>query len=244
MFAYNSGAMSFFNRFSFLTKTRTIRLVVPPEFNRNSPNVVKLMTPEDSGIWLLDRMRQQVGFENYSDTKLLDFGCGVRFSQALINTNFSIGQYVGVDVCRPMIKFLQKNVRNNRFSYHFVDAYHPNYNPGGSPLTHESRLPLTQTDFNLVCLFSVITHQSPEDSAIIFSLLRRHVRSDGHLFFTCFLDDSISEYEDRSADQNRGRCFYNSGFLTELVQTTGWRLIAKAPPNGPLIGDSFVFAAQ
>jgi len=189
-------------------------------------------------------MRQQIGIQTYSDKKLLDFGCGVRFSQALINTNYSIGQYVGVDVCRPIIEYLQKSVRNNRFSYHFIDAYHPTYNPGGSALSHDFRLPLAQSDFDIACLFSVITHQSPEDSEIIFSLLRRHVRSDGHLFFTCFLDDSLPEYEDRSADGNRGRCFYNSAYLVDLAQSAGWRFVAKAPANGPLIGDSFVFESR
>src|SRR5262245_5543676 len=108
------------------------KLVVPPEFNRNSSTVTALMTPEQSGCWLLERMRQQIGVTGYADKKILDFGCGVRFSQALINTNFSVGQYVGVDVYRPMIDFLQNSVRDDRFSYIFVDSYHAMYNPAGS----------------------------------------------------------------------------------------------------------------
>ena len=54
-------------------------LIVPPEFNCNSPNVTSLMTPEQRGIWLLERMRQQIGFVSYADKKVLDFGCGVRW---------------------------------------------------------------------------------------------------------------------------------------------------------------------
>ena len=85
----------------FLRRGRP-RLVVPPAFNRNSPTVTSIMTPEESGRWLLERMRQQIGFSSYAKTRLLDFGCGVRFSQALVNTDFRIGLYVGIDIDRPM----------------------------------------------------------------------------------------------------------------------------------------------
>lgn len=216
-------------------------LVVPEEFNRNSITVTSLMTPEQSGIWLLERMRRQIGFESYDDKKMLDFGCGVRFSQAIINCEFPMGRYFGVDVFRPMIEFLQSNVRDRRFAYHFLDAYHPLYNPCGSLLSPESVLPIAGQDFDIVCMFSVITHQYPSDSRSIFSMLRRHISADGHLFFTCFLDDAISTFEDRSPQRDGGRCFYNPGFLTELVESCGWRLVGRAPVVGPLIGASFVY---
>jgi hypothetical protein len=77
------------------------------------------MTPEQSGVWLLERMRKHIGFEGYADKNLLDFGCGVRFSQAIINCDFPIGRYVGVDVYPAMIKFLQENVQDPRFAYCF-----------------------------------------------------------------------------------------------------------------------------
>ena len=227
----------------FLRRGRP-RLVVPPAFNRNSPTVTSIMTPEESGRWLLERMRQQIGFSSYAKTRLLDFGCGVRFSQALVNTDFRIGFYVGIDIDRPMIEFLQKEVRSDSFQYIFVDAYHPMYNPRGTLRSSELELPLSESDFDIVCMFSVITHQNPDDSRRIFYLLRQHVTVDGHLFFTCFLDDSISDYEDRSPDKNGGRCFYNSRFLTDLVESVGWRFSSSAPADGPLIGNSFVFKCK
>src|SRR5262245_37618846 len=115
-------------------------LVVPPEFNRNSPTVTSLMTPEQSGTWLLERMRQHIGFADYADRHVLDFGCGVRFSQAVINARLPIGRYVGVDIYRPMIEFLQKEVRDERFSYVFLNAHHALYNPQGTQLSPETRL--------------------------------------------------------------------------------------------------------
>jgi hypothetical protein len=90
-------------------------------------------------------------------------------------------------------------------------------------------------------MFSVITHQYPLDAKNISSMLRRHISVDGHLFFTCFLDDTITTFEDRSPERNGGRCFYNPDFLTKLVESRGWREVSRAPAEGPVIGDSFVF---
>lgn len=216
-------------------------LVVPDRFNRNSNKVTSLMTPEQSGMWLLEWMRLQIGFNDYADQKVLDFGCAVRFSQAIINTEAPIGRYVGVDVSRPMIEFLNDNVSDPRFSYYWLDAYHPLYNPLGTVLTPETALPFAEQDFDVACMFSLITHLYPADSKSIFSMLRRHVGGHGYLFFSCFLDDSISTFEDRSENRNGGICFYNTDFLTDLAESCGWRPINIAPSVGPLIGQSLVF---
>src|SRR5262245_59297104 len=131
-------------------------LRVPEKFNRNSTTVTSLMSPEQSGCWLLERMRQHIGFESYSDKKVLDFGCGVRFSQAILNTKMRFGHYAGVDVFREMIEFLQKNIRDHRFEYGFLNAYHPLFNPNGIALSPDSMLPIKTSDFDIVCMFSVI----------------------------------------------------------------------------------------
>jgi len=218
-----------------------IRLQVPERFNRNSPKVTALMTPEQSGRWLLERMRQHIGLETLDRVKLLDFGCGVRFSQAILNTGFRIGGYTGVDNDRAMIEFLQSAVRDRRMSYVFLDAYHPMYNKTGQPLAATTRLPIEEASHDVISMFSVITHQNPEDSMSIFKLLRRYVREDGYLFFTCFLDDAIPSFEDRSPERNGGFVFYNPSFLKDLVERCGWREVSRAPGEGPVIGNSFVF---
>jgi SAM-dependent methyltransferase len=196
-----------------------------------------------SGLWLLDRMRRQIGLDTLENIRLLDFGCGVRFSQAIVNTGFRIGAYTGVDNDRAMIEFLQRNVRDRRMSYVFLDAQHHLYDAAGRPMDFTTRLPLEEERYDIASMFSVITHQHPADSASIFALLRRYVRPGGHLFFTCFLDDAIPSFEDRSAEQNGGRCFYNTSFLKDLVESRGWREVNRAPGVNPLIGDSFVFRA-
>lgn len=216
-------------------------LSVPPQFNRNSPTVTALMTPEQSGRWLLERMRQAIGFDSYDRIALLDFGCGVRFSQAIINTQLNIGSYAGVDNYKELVEFLNSAVRDARFSYAFLNAHHAIYNPKGRHLQPQTRLPLKEQSFDVVSMFSVITHQDPEEAATIFAMLERYVKRDGRLFFTCFLDESIASFEDRSPEGLKGeRCYYNPAFLTELIEQNGWVVVGRAPREAPLIGDSFV----
>jgi SAM-dependent methyltransferase len=189
-------------------------------------------------------MRQQLGFADYAGRSVLDFGCGVRFSQTIINARVPIGRYVGVDNYRPMIEFLRDSVWDERLSYVFLDAHHAMYNPDGAALSPDTRLDVPTAAFDVVCMFSVITHQYPDDSTSIFSILRRHVRRDGQLFFTCFLDESIPAFEDRSRERNGGIVFYNPRFIMDLVERCGWQVVSRAPAESPLIGDSFVFRVR
>lgn len=216
------------------------RLVVPEAFNRNSATVTKLMPPEESGRWLLERMRQSLGLESYADQAVLDFGCGVRFSQAILNTGYPMGRYVGIDNARAMIEFLRRKVRDRRFEFHFLDAFHPLYNPRGRRLGADTSLPIPENAFDVVCMFSVITHQNPADAEAIFTILRRYVAPSGALFFTCFLDSGIADYEDRSPERNGGRCFYQPAFLTALVERCGWEVAGHGDSECPIIASSFV----
>jgi len=156
--------------------------IVPQQFNRNSQKVSSLMPPQDSGAWLLERMRQRIGLKTLAASRLLDFGCGVRFTQAILNHRIPIRSYTGIDCFAEMIDFLRSTVRDPRFSYVLLDAHHPLYNPKGRPLSNETELPLPLHAFDVISLFSVITHQNPDDAAFIFSLLRRHTATQGASF--------------------------------------------------------------
>ncbi len=198
------------------------------------------MPPEESGRFLLDRMRTRIGLANYENVRLLDFGCGVRFTQTILNTDMKIGSYVGVDNYSDMIEFLNESVRDQRFRFLYLNAYHPLYNTSGERLSSNTTLPLDEGSFDIVSMFSVITHQGPDDSHMIFRLLRRYVKADGHLFFTCFLDPLLESHEDRSPLKNGGMCFYGPSFLERIVETSGWRIVNHAPGEGPLIADSYL----
>jgi len=157
--------------------------VVPPKFLRNAPNVLELGPPADVGLTLVDYMCRRIGIDNLDGLDVLDFGCGTRFADTLMNRRVPLRSYTGIDVHGEMIEFLTREATDPRLSFHRFDARNPLYNPGGLPMTADTLLPVGDRRFDLICMFSVITHQLPEDARALFAILRRYVRCGGHLFF-------------------------------------------------------------
>jgi SAM-dependent methyltransferase len=162
-------------------------LDVPEPFLRHS------CTDEDeahaSSMWQMQHMCEQVGRADLRDLEVLDFGCGTRFTRALLNESVPIKRYVGVDVYRKMIDFLRKNVHDPRFEYFHINAHNALYNPKGEALTEAMELPIDGQTFDIICLFSVFSHLAPHDYVTMLKLLRRYAKPDGRLFFTLYIDE-------------------------------------------------------
>ncbi len=154
-------------------------LVVPSELCRNA--IRDPVAVVDASVWLIGHMCEHIGASDLGDLDVLDFGCGVRFTQAFLNRGVPIKHYVGVDVSRPVIDFLRSNVSDPRFEFFHLDARNERYNPTGQPLS-EMTVPETEgRRFDLICLFSVFTHLAPADYVAMLRLLRRFVQPDGRL---------------------------------------------------------------
>src|SRR4051794_10979681 len=110
-------------------------LTVPDWLSRNSATVRALMSPEDSGALLLESMRQRLGLPSYDDVSVLDFGCGVRFTQAIINRDLRLHRYVGVDVSVEVIDWLRAHVVHPRIAHHLVAFRSPLFTPDAPPIT-------------------------------------------------------------------------------------------------------------
>jgi SAM-dependent methyltransferase len=162
-------------------------LRIAAEFNRSARG--NEAWERESALWLLERMCERIGRGDLGDTEVLDMGCGVKFTKALLNEGLPIKRYVGIDVYREMIEHLDGDVDDPRFEYFHVDVKNDLYNPSGEPLTEEFRLPLSDQRFDLICLFSVFTHLPPDDYRAMLKVLRRHVRPDGRLFFTLYVNE-------------------------------------------------------
>lgn len=159
----------------------------------------------DAAVEMIDHMSEHIGVADLRDLEVLDFGCGVRFTQAFVNRAVPVKRYVGVDVHPPVIDFLQANVTDPRFEFVRLDAHNDLYNPTGQPLAEIAIPELEGKEFDLICLFSVFTHLAPHDYAAMLRLLRRFVKPDGRLFFTVFVNertDSGVGYIDRLAASN------------------------------------------
>jgi SAM-dependent methyltransferase len=163
-------------------------LRVPIEFRRNYATQDEEATI-DGAEWLIAHMCAHLGAPDLGSTEVLDFGCGVRFTQAFLNRNVPVKRYVGVDAYGEMIEFLRANVSDPRFEFVHVNAHNALYNPTGEIMSERTSLPIDGQRFDLVCLFSVFTHLAPHDYVSMLKLLRRFAKPTGRLFYTLFIDE-------------------------------------------------------
>ena len=219
------------------------RLVVPDHLNRNTRRV-HAIGPERTGLVLLQLACEVLGLADLSACDVLDVGCGVRFAQTIINRNVPIRSYTGIDVDEPLIRFLREEVHDPRFRFTRWDIHNPLYNPQAPRMTRESLLPV-EGEFDVIWLFSVFTHLPPDDADALLAIMRRHVRRDGRLLFSAFLDPTVATFEEKAPDSPGLRSTYNEGFLRSLVERNGWRVLAvhEKDPENKFIQHHFVCVA-
>ena len=162
-------------------------LIVPEELCRSAGgDPVRVV---DAAVEMIDDMARRIGVRDLAGLDVLDFGCGVRFTQAFRDRGVPVGHYVGVDVNRSVIDFLRTNVADPRFAHFHLDAHNARYNPTGRPLSELTVPEIEGRRFDLICLFSVFTHLEPDDYVAMLRLLRRFVKPDGRLFYTVFINE-------------------------------------------------------
>jgi SAM-dependent methyltransferase len=203
---------------------RMTHIEIPSQFQRNSPNVLTLGV-ENTGSALINCGNELLGCSDLSGKDVLDVGCGSRFTQTIINRNLPIKSYTGVDINEPLISYLINNVQDSRFSFHYWHIYNAMYNRTGQRLTRRTVLPLSQDKkFDVIWMYSVITHTYPQDTESLFYILGRHIKKGGGLLFSAFLDNRIETFEDRVKDQPLLNAFYNEEYLRRIISRAGWRV--------------------
>jgi SAM-dependent methyltransferase len=204
-------------------------LEVPAHLQRNHPNV-QARGPENTGQKLIDLSIKRLALDDLSQTDVLDIGCGVRFTQTILNRNIPIKSYTGIDVDETVIGFLQDQVDDPRFAFAHWAVRNPFYNPDAARMTKRTTLPLSGT-FDLVWLFSVFTHLAPEDADALLAIIRPYARPNGALVFSALIDDSVQSYEESEPDRPGARVVYNEQFLRGLVVENGWTVSRVYPPE-------------
>jgi SAM-dependent methyltransferase len=208
--------------------------VVPEKFNRNNPTVRAMGPPAETGLRLLEYVCQRIGIASLAGLDMLDFGCGSRFADAIVNRNVPLKSYVGIDVYEEMIDFLAEHAKDPRLEFFHINARNLAYNKEGVPLSGDSVLPICDRKFDIVCMYSVITHQLPDDAAAIFTLLRKQVKNDGRLFFSAAIEDGDFGYRERFPERPTELSVYSIDLITQLIEAAGWRMLSFAPrvPGG------------
>lgn len=197
---------------------------IPRQFHRNSPNVLALGV-ENTGSTLINRGNEMLGVSDLSGKDVLDIGCGVRFTQTIINCDLPVKSYTGIDIDKPLINYLVDHIQDSRFSFHYWHIYNALYNRAGHKLTKRTRLPLSRGKrFDVIWMYSVITHTYPADAERLFYTLRRYIRKDGGLLFSAFIDNDIDAFEDKIKDQPLSNAYYNEEFLRKIISKAGWQV--------------------
>ena len=217
-------------------------LIVPSELNRNAKDVQEMASPAETGRMLISYMCKRIGIDSLAGLDVLDLGCGVRFTEALLNLELPIGSYTGLDVSEPVIDFLKANVSDARFRYHRVNASNDRYNPMGDRNRPYAPSPVGGRMFHIACMFSVITHQNPDEAVDTFTFLRRHVLVNGHLFFSAFIHDDRQGYRELAREQPGHKSSYSLSLMTDTLVRTGWSVVSVVDPvpDGVPIMTSFV----
>lgn len=176
------------------------------------------------------------GYHPLKDARMLDWGCGCKFAQAIHEYGIAIRQYVGVDIDEAMIDYLRTSNREPaRLSFHARNFRNEMYNPDGRPmaeaLADETDIP--PASFDVITLFSVITHLNPADTETLLKFLRTRIAPGGTLVFTTFVDEASQvDFYDKEPDKPLLRAHYRKAYMEELVARCGWRIRGFSWPTG------------
>ena len=229
-------------------------LDVPADLERSNSGLRTTKEVDTSARFLLSELCTALEVVDLGATSLLDVGCGVKFTRAILGADLPVGGYFGIDVYAPVIEFLSSNVADPRFRFRHFDVHNERYNPGGTPLGEAGPFPVDGERFDAVLGYSLFTHLDPDDTRTTLARMRESVVDDGRAVFTAFLDehsdtgfgwiDTYSEalggsvegiangsYKDVFEDDPLRVTMYDRAFLTELLAENGWRLLEVRAPS-------------
>jgi 2-polyprenyl-3-methyl-5-hydroxy-6-metoxy-1,4-benzoquinol methylase len=204
---------------------------VPKELQRNDPEVLGDGV-EHTGEILLAYLASRLRVPDLGGLDLLDVGCGVRFTQTLINRSLSFLSYTGIEVTLPVVRWLQENVQSKDQRFHFFhwNVHNAMYNKQAPPMSLYDALPVNG-NYDVIMGFSLFTHLAPEDASLLLRLTRKVVRSHGHLFFSAFCDESVGTFEDRVPERPLLNAYYNASYIGQLIEAGGWQIISYEEPS-------------
>ncbi len=221
------------------------RLVVPQSMQRSHPAYRKEGLVDQTAIELLGVLAEVLGAADLAGKRVLDVGCGVKFTRAILNNDLEIGSYTGLDVDLAVIDFLTDAVDDERFAFDRIDVYNERYNPTGTRLDSDFSLPVTGTTFDAITGYSLFTHLDPHDFLHMARIMREAASPRTRLVVTAYLDlhsdgghgfiDTFSEgfgasmlgcakggYLDVYPDDPLNVTLYDEGYARALFAEAGW----------------------
>ncbi|MCC5950700.1 MAG: class I SAM-dependent methyltransferase [Acidimicrobiia bacterium] len=205
----------------------------------------------DSGCALVELMAAEAGRSDLSTLSVLDIGCGTKLVAAIVEQGLPVGRYTGIDIDGALIAWLNAALDEPRFAFAEVPARNARYAPDGSPLPSLERLPV-DGPFDLISMWSVLTHVTPDDAAFLLGAARAVASPDGLLLASVFLPepsegghgiyDSMRRWFDRATFDEQGFADLNPrsplkwavfrrDAIVEIAVAAGWKVEAIRPPS-------------
>ncbi len=215
------------------------------DLNVNAKNIAEIGT-EKTGEVLLKFLAEELAIDDWGNVGLLDIGCGVRFTQTLLNRDIKIGRYCGVDVKEDIIQALKSEVPDSNFDFHYWHVFNNLYNKAGEKFSTIEKLPTDVSDMRYACLISVFTHLNGPDSNDMLRILRASLPKGSKILFSIFIDDDIEADYIEVFPQNPSRTVkHKSAAFEKLLTNNDWKVLKfnKARPEC-YINDHFVCEAM
>lgn len=201
-------------------------LRIPQHLHRNSW-IIREAGYIKTGQYLLDLTLKRLGEKDFSNSVVLDMGCGVRFTQTIINNNIDFKKYLGVEVNPNLVMFLKRNVEtfDDRFEFHYWPCYNEKFSPRGLPMMDTPGIPIgNNKEVDIILGFSLFTHLNPEDSYNLLCLMRKVSSPNAKLFFSAFVDEESGDFEDRMEGKPLSVAYYKKSYFEGLIDRAGWKI--------------------
>lgn len=214
------------------------------DLNVNARNIAEIGT-EKTGAVLLNLLSEELAIDSWKNVGLLDIGCGVRFTQTLLNNDMEIGRYCGVDVKQDIVDALNAQVGNSNYDFHYWHVYNNLYNKAGEKFSTIQTLPTDVSDMKYACLISVFTHLNGPDSNDMLRILRASLPKGAKILFSIFIDNEIEADYIEVFPKNPSRTVkHRSEAFIKLLSDNNWGVLKfnKARPEC-YINDYFVCEA-
>jgi SAM-dependent methyltransferase len=167
----------------------------------------------------------------------------VKLVQGLAERDDPHKKYVGLDVHSGLIEFLRANCSPDKFEFATVDFYNKMYNRHGQKMAPGCRLPISDDTFDLLTMFSVITHMEPGDASAILNILGSYAHRDSKLLFSAFVDaQQEEEFVDKDPEKPLRHAYYRKDFLERIIAEAGWKIIEDRPRIRSVIQHHYICA--
>lgn len=127
--------------------------------------------------------------------RIVDIGSGLgRLATGLLAESEDV-QYLGIDAHQDFVRWCKENIERYHPSFQFVhlDMANELYNPAGSLVGSELRLPVDDASADVVNLWGVFTNMKPEDVQAYVGEIGRILRPQGRCFLTACVEDDVPD---------------------------------------------------